>query len=144
MGTRGKAKMTMAHIERLKKKGLIKDFVEKTRPPEATKKKQKYGNTKVLYNDILFDSIKECEHYKILKLREHEGQIKDVETQVVFTLNVNDKKVCNYIADFRYTDCKTGLVEVIDVKSEATRKLPTYRLKKKLMASALGINIIEA
>ncbi len=33
--------------------------------------------------------------------------------------------------------------EVIDVKSEMTKKLPVYRLKKKLIKAIYGFDIVE-
>src|SRR3990172_3854168 len=45
-----------------------------------------------------------------------------------------------YNPDFSYR--KSGLV-VEDVKSPVTRKLPAYRLKKKLMLACYGITIVE-
>ena len=48
-----------------------------------------------------------------------------------------------YVADFVYTDLATGKEEVIDVKSEITRKNAEYRLKKKMMLAFNGIEIKE-
>jgi hypothetical protein len=47
-----------------------------------------------------------------------------------------------YIADFTYKD-KNGIFIVEDVKSEHTRKLKPYKLKKKLMKIIYNIDIKE-
>jgi hypothetical protein len=49
--------------------------------------------------------------------------------------------VCKYISDFVYLENGQKIVE--DVKSEYTRKLPVYRLKKKLVKAVHGIDIKE-
>jgi len=43
----------------------------------------------------------------------------------------------------RGNDTPNGVKVVEDVKSEVTRKLPTYRLKNKLMRAVHGIAIRE-
>jgi hypothetical protein len=48
-----------------------------------------------------------------------------------------------YVADFVYTDLKTGKKVVEDVKSVATRKKESYIIKRKLMLSVFGIKIKE-
>ncbi len=50
-------------------------------------------------------------------------------------------KICAYLADFTYN--RNGKEIVEDVKSEMTRKLPVYKLKKKLMKAILNIEIQE-
>ena len=62
--------------------------------------------------------------------------------QVRYDLVVNNINIGFYKADF--VTYKHGKVlEVIDVKSEMTKKLPVYRLKKKLMKAIYGIDIVE-
>ncbi len=53
------------------------------------------------------------------------------------------EKATKYVADFVYTDVATGKTVVEDVKSPATRKNPTYVLKRKLMLDRHGITIKE-
>jgi len=67
------------------------------------------------------------------------------ERQVRYLLieaNETEKK-CEYWADFRYKIQATGETVVEDVKSEMTRKLSTYVMKRKLMKSVHGISIKE-
>lgn len=106
-------------------------------------KKNKYGNKKTVVDGIKFDSAKEAKRYGELKMLLKAGVIGLLQLQVVYELKVNDKRVCKYIADFEYIIVKTGETVTEDVKSEATRKLPVYRLKKKLMKQVHGIEIKE-
>ncbi len=101
----------------------------------------KYLNKKVYFNGIKFDSRKEAQRYSYLKVMEHSGVIRQLKLQVVFPIVVNGVKICKYIADFTYTEKEILVCE--DVKSEFTRKLPVYRLKKKLMKAIHGIEIRE-
>lgn len=110
---------------------------------EKPKKRSKYGNTKTEVDGILFDSEKEAKRYGELKLMQKAGLIGFLELQVVFELKVNDSKVCSYVADFVYVDTRTGEKVVEDVKSPATRKIASYRLKKKLMKSIYDLTIKE-
>lgn len=77
---------------------------------------------------------------------EKAGAISELELQPQFRLYVNDKAVCRYIADFRYLDnelsdqARDFVYVVEDVKGVKTE---AYRLKKKLMAACLGIEIKE-
>ena len=114
-------------------------------------KESKYKNRKVIIDGHAFDSKKEGKRYIDLKLLQRAGQIKDLRMQVSFELMAgvkfeNEKRkkpAMRYVADFVYTDVKTGLQVVEDVKSAMTRKLPAYRQKKHLMMSVHGIEIRE-
>lgn len=50
------------------------------------------------------------------------------------------ERACSYIADFVYTDCKTGQTIVEDTKGMRTRE---YVIKRKLMLYMHGIRIKE-
>jgi len=126
----------------------------------------KYHN-KICYADgYKFDSLKERDYYFYLKQKLEGGEISDLQMQVRFEvipgvyeeydevkhLKTKDKIVHKrrtiqqptyYLADFVYIDTKTGLKEVVDVKSEATKKKEAYRLKKKMMLAYKGITVIE-
>jgi len=102
----------------------------------------KYKNIKTVINGISFDSKKEAAYYGILKLKQKAKLIDSFQMQVRYDLIVNGIKICFYKADF--VTYKDGVVlEVIDVKSEMTKKLPVYRLKKKLLKAIYGIDIVE-
>lgn len=56
------------------------------------------------------------------------------------TTRVLLERSCRYIADFVYTDCKTGQTIVEDTKGMRTRE---YVIKRKLMLYMHGIRIKE-
>lgn len=104
-------------------------------------KRHKFNAKKVTEDGITFDSKKEAKRYKDLRIMLNTGQITYLARQVEFNLSINGSKIANYIADFVY--CRDGKTIVEDVKSDITRKLPVYRLKKKMMLAQHGIEIIE-
>lgn len=112
------------------------------RATKRATRRAKHGNVKTERHGQVFDSAHEANVYDGLLLRWRAGDIKDLLRQVPFALVVNDIHVCNYVADFVYrrTD---GLRVVVDAKSDHTRRLPVYALKKKLMRACLGIDIVE-
>lgn len=99
--------------------------------------KAKFGNVKT----DGFDSKKESRRHTELVALERLGKISGLAMQVPFACVVNGIHVCDYVADFTYTEGERRVVE--DVKSEHTRKLPVYRLKRKLMLACHGIQISE-
>ena len=101
-------------------------------------KASKYGNTPVTVDGKRFDSKHEAEVYGELMLRRRAGELRLVLRQVSFDLPGNIR----YVADFVTVDCR-GNLEIIDAKSEATRKNRVYINKKKQMASEWGIEIRE-
>jgi len=122
-------------LNRIKQTGLA---YKVSGQPEADKPKaSKYRSQKTSSDGIVFDSKKEACRYGELKFLQSIGEISDLQMQVCFQLSV-----CKYYADFQYKD-KSGLVIVEDVKSRATKKLPAYRLKCKMMKHELGITLIE-
>ena len=121
--------------------GLNQELLQE--PKKKEKQANKYNAIRVEYDGIWFDSLKERSRYINLKYLEKIGEIKDIVHHVVFRLESSNKKVCDYEADFVYTLVKTGEQITEDVKSTVTRKLATYRLKKKLMLAQYGIQIKE-
>ncbi len=108
------------------------------------KKQSKYRNSKIVCErGIKWDSRKEMDYfYGTILTLEYAKEITELSRQVKYEIIVNGVKICTYIADFTYVD-KQGNKVVIDVKSAFTRKLPVYRLKKKLMKACFGIEIKE-
>jgi Protein of unknown function (DUF1064) len=116
-------------------------------------KPNKFRNQEVEVNGIHFQSKKEAGRWLELQEWQRQGKIIRLQRQVPFDLVVNDQLVCRYFADFCYTIQALGgdgpygcafLHEVVeDVKSDHTRRLSTYRLKRKLMLACRGIQIRE-
>lgn len=106
-------------------------------------KKTKYGNIKTEYNGIVFDSKKEanfCKELDVLKnAKDPKEKVLSYDLQVKYPIYINDKKICDYIADFvvRYGDHR---VEVIDVKGVKT---DVYKLKKKMIEAYYNFKIVE-
>lgn len=107
------------------------------------KKKSKHRNVKTKLDGVTYDSAKEANRAAELRLCVIGKKISELRAHVPYKLIVNDQYVCTYEADFVYLDLVTGKVVVEDVKSIHTRKLPVYRIKKKLMKACLGIEIVE-
>lgn len=110
-------------------------LVPKAKPP-------KYGNRKVVdATGAVHDSGKEYARWQVLELRQRAGEIRSLRRQVPYALVVNGVLVCTYIADFDYIEGEAPITE--DVKSEPTRKLAAYRIKRKLFAALYGRDIRE-
>ena len=105
----------------------------------------KYHNTKVIYDGIKFDSKRECNYYKKLKLLERVGEITDLQRQVPFCLQPSYKfkgkkvRAIMYIADFVYVD-KNKDFHVVDVKGFRT---DGYKIKKKMFEYLFNKEIEE-
>lgn len=107
----------------------------------------KYNNKKITVDGQKFDSKKEANRYKELRLLEKAGEIQDLRTQVKFVLihaqrdETTGKVIereCYYKADFVYTEDGETVVE--DVKGYRTE---AYIIKRKLMLWRYGIRIRE-
>ena len=97
----------------------------------------KYHARKIVVDGITFDSRKEAMRWQELKLMERAGIIRDLKRQVryelipAFDCDGKHYRSATYIADFVYTDVKTGEEIVEDVKGY---RPDVYRLKSKLFA----------
>ena len=97
--------------------------------------RSKYGNKKVIVDNITFDSIAEAERYKQLRLLEQAGAISDLrlqpryELQKAFTDNEGKRqRAIVYIGDFAYSENGKWIIE--DTKGVET---PVFKLKKKML-----------
>ena len=104
--------------------------------------RRKYGNVPTVVGGRRFDSKKESERYAALLLAERAGEITGLECQTRFPLVVHGEDCGSYVSDFSYVT-RSGERVIEDVKSAATRKLPTYRLKVKLVWALYGIRVRE-
>lgn len=107
------------------------------------KRRNKYGNIKVVFRGITFDSKKEAARYQELLLLELAGKIDCLERQRKYVLQegfrYGDGKwilpiTCKW--DFWYREYYEGRREFTivaeDVKSPPTRKKEAYVIRKKL------------
>jgi hypothetical protein len=106
-------------------------------------RKHKYGvvpKEQRTVDGIVFASKREANRYGELKLLQKAKVIKDLHRQPKFVIEIRGKKVCTYIADFSYVDCKLNKGVVEDAKGMRT---PVYKLKKKLVEAYFGLEIKE-
>lgn len=125
----------------------LQERVKKASPPPVTpiKKRSKYGNRKTVVDGITFDSAKEAKRWGELKQMVRSGLINGLDRQRKYRFEHNGILIGSYIGDFAYWKRVNGVQTYFleDVKSEMTRKLPVYRLKKKLMLAFFEIEITE-
>ena len=105
------------------------------------RRRLKYGNIKVEFDGHKFDSKREANRYIYLKSLEKKRVIEKLAIHPEFVLEVKGMIICKYIADFSYFSDGKFIVE--DVKSKFTKKISTYRLKKKLLLALYNIEITE-
>lgn len=103
---------------------------------------RKYGNVPTYVDGQRFDSKKEAARFGHLRMLEQAGVIRDLMVHEPFPLIVHGQDCGSYVSDFTYTT-ETGERVVEDVKSAATRKLPTYRLKVRLVWALYGLRVVE-
>lgn len=112
--------------------------------PAPAKKPSKFHNVGTMRGEIRFDSKREARRYDELLKLEAQGIISNLNLQVPFVIAPpavvagRKAKARTYIADFVYETAGERIVE--DVKGMLT---PEYRLKRHLMKSVLGIDILE-
>ena len=98
----------------------------------------KYGNKKITFNGIVFDSVAEANRYKQLTLLQKASKISNLKTQVKITLLDSFKldkstiRGISYYADFQYTEDGKTIIE--DYKGFKTE---VYKLKRKLLLSKI-------
>jgi len=93
-----------------------------------------------------FASRKEGRRYVELRLLEQAGVIMALRCQPrypLFAVGTDGKSVVagTFVADFVYQ--QDGRLVVEDVKSPVTRKLSTYRLKKRIVEANYGFEVQE-
>ena len=91
-------------------------------------KKTKFGAMRVAVNGIKLDSLFEARRFSKLAWLEAKKVISSLEVHPKFPMVINKKKICNYIADFKFIYRDETYVE--DCKGKETA---LFRLKKKLL-----------
>lgn len=113
--------------------------VQGKRAPLESTKPSKYRNRKTVIDGLTFASVKEGRRYVELKNMQQAGIISNLRMQVPIACILNGIKVCDWVADFTYSD-QAGNPIYEDVKGYRTE---VYRLKKKLVFVCHGIEILE-
>ena len=137
---------TQADIDKLVATGKARVVGHKPVEKKEKQSRSKYNSQRVKDEEgFEYDSRKERKRASQLKILLRAGEIQFLAKQVQFSLfgGKNGGYVATYKADFVYRDNVTGEIIVEDVKSEATRKLAVYRLKRKLMMVNYNIKIKE-
>ena len=112
--------------------------------------RSKYRAVPTVCHGFRFASKREAARYGELLLLGMAGEIRNLELQPRFPLLVGGVKVGDYVADFRYQECRLvgspAIQDVVwrdvveDVKGVRT---PVYRMKAKHMLAQYGITIRE-
>lgn len=134
-----KASIPLEQLKASKVAEINWQAIEELEKPEK-KKRSKYGNSKTEVDGIKFDSEKEANRYKELRLLLKAGEIGLFRMQVEYELNPGGTHSLKYVADFVYIITATGETVVEDVKGFRTRE---YKKKKRLMKKVHGIVIKE-
>lgn len=115
------------------------------------RKKTKYHNIKVTFAGITFDSKREFQRWKELKLLERAGEIRDLKVHPKFPLmcgtvpikirsgRYHGGRKISYFADFSYIDKKTHERIVEDVKGMDTA---ISRLKRGIVEAQYGVQVV--
>jgi hypothetical protein len=133
-------KSRLPTLEDLKKTACAPLNQHVFRKVEKSKKKSKYNNTKTEVDGIVFDSVKEANRYKELRLLLKVGEIGLLKRQIEYELNPGGTYSLKYVSDFEYIIRATGDRIVEDVKGYRTKE---YLKKRRLMQKVHGIKIIE-
>jgi hypothetical protein len=127
-------------LETIRKSRMVVDATIPTSAKNALVGPNKFGAKKTKVDGITFDSKAEARRYVQLMDMLRHGLIRGLLRQVRYSLDVKGKKIGSYIADFVYTDTKTSLEVVEDVKGVKT---PLYRRSKKHFEAQYGKAIVE-
>ena len=112
----------------------------------------KYRNHRVEVGSLKFDSKLEQRRHAELLLLQRAGEIRDLRVQVRYELAPAVRyegakrltpALC-YWADAVYFDVRKGCEIIEDTKSEGTKDVRVYLMKKHLMKALLGLDIFEA
>ena len=109
----------------------------------------KYKNKPCTIGGEKYRSGREARRHQDLLLLQKSGIIAGLTREVPFELapgvkiegEARKRPAVRYVADFVYSDTRTGRVVVEDAKGMQT---PVYRLKKHLMATVHGIHVQES
>ena len=109
----------------------------------------KYRNKPCSVGAEKYRSHRERDRHQTLLLMQKAGRIAGLTREVPFVLapavkilgEPRARPALRYVADFCYSDARSGIVVVEDAKGMQT---PAYRIKKHLMKTVHGIDVVEA
>lgn len=109
----------------------------------------KYHNKPCQIGDEKYRSQRERDRHQALLMLQRAGQIAGLTREVPFELapgvridgESRKRPAVRYVADFVYSEVRSGAIIVEDAKGVQT---PLYRLKKHLMATVHGIHVRES
>jgi hypothetical protein len=108
-------------------------------------RRAKYGNKRVKFQGVTFDSIAERDRFIALSQLQREGHISNLERQVKIPLQGKRGPILTptgrqayYVADFTYVDWREDGVKIIEDKKGM--QTPEFKLKRAILA-AQGIEI---
>jgi hypothetical protein len=115
---------------------------------DIREKRNKYGNRKAFLDGMWFDSVKESRRWTALS---NDPDVRSLQRQVTYLLQVNGVNVSTYRADFVYIRVisKDGWIEVVEdakPRGKGFKKTEVYRtfvIKKNLMKAIHGIDVVE-
>jgi hypothetical protein len=111
-------------------------------------KRLKYGNKPTVIGAEKFRSKREAARWQALLWLATAGRVAGLSREVPFVLapgvKIEGEKrarpALRYVADFVYSDVATGRIVVEDCKGAST---DVYRLKKHLMKTVHGVDVLE-
>lgn len=105
-------------------------------------KKSKFGNKKVVIDNIGFDSKREGAHYEQLKMMLKSDLIRDLEVHPAFKIKVNDIEVCEVVLDFVYKQYDIMASAWKPIFEDLKGKDNAYsQLKRKLVEAMYGFKV---
>lgn len=116
------------------------------------KRRLKYGNKRVEYDGIKFDSKVEMERYKVLKRFEEAGLIEGLVCHPRFPFEMDDGRrvvirsehrntLARYTADFEYYKLPGRVRVVEDVKNPYTAKEGGFKLRRAVFEMIYGLEL---
>ena len=112
-----------------------------------TRRRNKYGNQKVVADGYVFDSKLEYLRYQQLKIFEAAGEITGLKVHPTYIILDGERlpsgkkqSQVTWTADFEYYDSVNERI-VEDVKSPATAKKDSFRVRVKMFQARYGIEV---
>lgn len=128
--------MKIDEYKRLSRKGRNKYGAKRVGGHASKKEHYRSATLQMMQRAGIIANLREQVKYELIPAQYGECG-KDFKGRITHVLL---ERACSYIADFVYTDCKTGQTIVEDTKGMRTRE---YVIKRKLMLYMHGIRIKE-